>query len=209
MIERDWLCLELLKTRGWEARDRDDDVLRSGRRFVAWARKEDVLSSAEARALADAGREEPARLTDVLERTGELRALLHRIFSRVAEDRPPEPADLRALERTLEATDQRLSLVPDDTGTISWQWTDEGEPPLTEAAPGEIGVAASRRILGAVARSAADLLSSGELERVKVCDAHDCGWYFVDVSRNRSRRWCDMAGCGNRSKARRYRERHA
>ena len=75
--------------------------------------------------------------------------------------------------------------------------------------PDERMAAARARILGAISRSASDLLTSGELDRVKVCDAHDCGWFFVDVSRNKSRRWCDMAGCGNRDKARRYRERHA
>jgi predicted RNA-binding Zn ribbon-like protein len=43
-----------------------------------------------------------------------------------------------------------------------------------------------------------------ELGKVKKCADTDCGWLFLDMSRNRSRRWCDMKSCGNRAKARRY-----
>jgi predicted RNA-binding Zn ribbon-like protein len=44
--------------------------------------------------------------------------------------------------------------------------------------------------------------------RLKVCPADDCRWAFYDHSRNRSGTWCDMGDCGNRAKARAYRERH-
>jgi predicted RNA-binding Zn ribbon-like protein len=54
-----------------------------------------------------------------------------------------------------------------------------------------------------VARSAADLLVSSELERVRECAGEKCDWLFLDASRNQSRRWCDMAACGNRAKAQR------
>jgi predicted RNA-binding Zn ribbon-like protein len=54
-----------------------------------------------------------------------------------------------------------------------------------------------------VARSAADLLMSADLTRVRKCASEKCDWLFLDASRNRSRRWCDMAVCGNRAKARR------
>lgn len=43
--------------------------------------------------------------------------------------------------------------------------------------------------------------------RVKACPGTDCGWVFVDASRNSSRRWCDMAGCGNRAKTAAFRAR--
>jgi len=42
-------------------------------------------------------------------------------------------------------------------------------------------------------------------ERVRLCGNPHCRLIFVDVSRNRSRRWCDSAGCGNRDRVRRYR----
>jgi predicted RNA-binding Zn ribbon-like protein len=54
----------------------------------------------------------------------------------------------------------------------------------------------------ALAVSGLSLLSSGKLKRLKICP--NCGWLFLDRSRNSSRLWCDMAVCGNRTKARRH-----
>jgi len=49
----------------------------------------------------------------------------------------------------------------------------------------------------------------GGWARLKACTAEDCQWAFIDSSRNRSRTWCSMDVCGNRSKTRRYRSRRA
>ncbi|MFW6088609.1 MAG: CGNR zinc finger domain-containing protein [Gemmatimonadota bacterium] len=207
MIERDWLCLDLLKTRGWESRDRDDDVLDAPVRFLAWARRQDLLSPPEARRLRAAVGDDADWASGALAGAKELRELLHRVFGRVADEEVPDESDLRALEDYLAASGQSLTLGADAEGGIAWRWTDD-DVSLADAPSEDLGDALADRIIGAVARSAADLLTCGELERVKVCAADDCGWFFVDVSRNRSRRWCDMAGCGNRDKARRYRARH-
>jgi len=51
--------------------------------------------------------------------------------------------------------------------------------------------------------------ADGRWDRVKLCAAPDCRWAYVDGSRNRSRRWCDMAACGNRAKNRAWRARAA
>jgi len=205
MIERSWTSLDLLKTCGWESRDREDDVLDDPTRFLAWTRQQGILTPADTRALRDGGEIWPQELLDDVR---DLRQLLHRIFTDVAEDRMPRPDDLATLEEALGAAGERRSLAPTGDGELRWVWkTDVAAP--ADLPPDERMAAARARILGAISRSASDLLTSGELDRVKVCDAHDCGWFFVDVSRNKSRRWCDMAGCGNRDKARRYRERHA
>lgn len=63
-------------------------------------------------------------------------------------------------------------------------------------------------LLGSVAWSAIDLLAAGGFDRLKQCPGEDCGWLFFDNSKNNSRRWCDMATCGNRTKAKKHRERH-
>jgi predicted RNA-binding Zn ribbon-like protein len=53
------------------------------------------------------------------------------------------------------------------------------------------------------------LLVEGDLARVKACPgpANDCGWLFYDTSKNASRRWCSMEGCGSVAKMRHYRAR--
>jgi predicted RNA-binding Zn ribbon-like protein len=65
------------------------------------------------------------------------------------------------------------------------------------------GVRGSQVPLGAaVAWSALSLLAGTETRRLRICG--NCGWLFVDRSRNGSRIWCDMAVCGNRRKAQRH-----
>jgi predicted RNA-binding Zn ribbon-like protein len=54
----------------------------------------------------------------------------------------------------------------------------------------------------ATAHSVLKLIATPEPERMKICG--NCGWLFLDRSKNRSRAWCDMAVCGNRAKASRH-----
>ena len=56
-----------------------------------------------------------------------------------------------------------------------------------------------------VARAAGDLLASTDLRQVRCCPGRDCGWLFLDP--RGQRRWCTMAVCGNRAKARRHAQR--
>jgi predicted RNA-binding Zn ribbon-like protein len=48
---------------------------------------------------------------------------------------------------------------------------------------------------------------TGEWDRLKACSAEDCQWAFYDSSRNKTKMWCSMEVCGNRHKAKKYRER--
>jgi predicted RNA-binding Zn ribbon-like protein len=54
----------------------------------------------------------------------------------------------------------------------------------------------------------AEAMAEGTWSRLKACREHSCEWAFYDRSRNRSGVWCSMEGCGNRAKARAFRERH-
>jgi predicted RNA-binding Zn ribbon-like protein len=50
-------------------------------------------------------------------------------------------------------------------------------------------------------------MSDGTWGRMKACGNPDCRWAFYDATKNRSGRWCEMSSCGNRMKARAFRER--
>src|SRR5882762_2840311 len=54
--------------------------------------------------------------------------------------------------------------------------------------------------------SAVSLLTSAKMERLRRCGNSTCYWLFLDETRNHSRRWCEMASCGNVVKVRRHRE---
>jgi predicted RNA-binding Zn ribbon-like protein len=116
-----------------------------------------------------------------LERAIELREALYRIFMAVIADRRPETKDIAVLNRAL-AT-QKLTF----RGAAASFTSDDP--------------------LGDIARTAAELLTSQEIARVRACSGESCGWLFLDTSRNRSRQWCDMRDCGNIAKVRRFRER--
>lgn len=56
----------------------------------------------------------------------------------------------------------------------------------------------------AICRDATELLTSANLDRLRFCAAEDCGWVFLDTSKNNKRRWCSMSDCGNREKVSRF-----
>ncbi len=62
--------------------------------------------------------------------------------------------------------------------------------------------------LGFIAGSFAESLARGNPSRIKICKNKDCLWVFYDRSKNKSRKWCEGAACGNLMKVRRFRERH-
>ena len=63
------------------------------------------------------------------------------------------------------------------------------------------------RVLGEMLATVFRSMSDGSWQRMKACGNPDCRWAFYDASKNRSGRWCEMASCGNRMKARAFRER--
>lgn len=65
------------------------------------------------------------------------------------------------------------------------------------------------RVLGRLLAGVAAADVEGTWKRLKVCADDECAWAYYDVSRNVSRSWCSMKGCGNKAKARRHRQRRA
>lgn len=161
--------------------------------LLRWAREADFLSECDAKALRRIADQRPAAATTVFKRAVRLAEAIERIFSAVAESAQPPEDDLELLNAEVTDALRSRRLVAADAG-FEWDWS--GRQARLE------------RVLWPVAQSAAELLVSDELARVKTCDNHTCAWLFLDRSKNGRRRWCDMAVCGNRAKARRYRNRH-
>jgi hypothetical protein len=81
--------------------------------------------------------------------------------------------------------------------------------PVTVELTGGVPTLVAADVVGAVLAAAARLAVLDQWERVKVCPADDCRWAFYDRSRNHSRTWCSMQVCGNRVKARAWRDRRS
>lgn len=67
---------------------------------------------------------------------------------------------------------------------------------------------APENIVDFLALQVSDLCADADLTRLGRCGDADCGWFFLDTSRNSSRRWCDSGDCGNRARVRRFTRRH-
>ena len=79
-----------------------------------------------------------------------------------------------------------------------------GAPTLRADAAGDL----ARDIAAAAVTALLRAMARPSWPRFKACRGEDCRWVFLDGSRNTSRRWCDMANCGNRAKVATFRDRH-
>jgi predicted RNA-binding Zn ribbon-like protein len=106
----------------------------------------------------------------------------------------PEPGAVTEAEAVLRAVPVTLSLSEGVRGIAVRSSAREGSV---------------ENVLVTVARAYLSNQFSGMWPRIKVCAEPSCRWAFLDLSRNGSRRWCDMSGCGNRAKNRAWRGRQS
>ncbi len=180
------LCLDFANTVSNRATSEPIEHLRRYEDWLAWARQAGI----ESKNLERLARRRPKLAQAALKRAVTLRESLYAIFSAIAAKHAPPPPALAALNRALPAAMAHPRIVTGPAG-YELRWL-AGERALD--AP-----------LGPIVRSAAELLSAAaDLAKVRECAAAGCAWLFLDTSRNKQRRWCDMKVCGNRNKARRY-----
>jgi predicted RNA-binding Zn ribbon-like protein len=186
------LCLDFTNTSSGRGTALRLEHLQRFEHLVAWARHAGAIGEAEVAALTAAAERSPVAAERAVRAARRLRETLYAIFQAVAEGAvPPAPA-LAVLNGALRPSLAAAALAPAGRG-LAWHW------------PG--GIATPERLLWPVLRSAAELLTGTELERIKVCPGHACGWLFIDRTRNGRRRWCEMEVCGSRAKMQRYHRR--
>ncbi len=146
-----------------------------------------ILEAAGARRLERAAAEHGDEAAAVFAQALELRRALGRTFTAAAMGKPPAVSDLATLNATL------ADLAPNRqvaTGPKGFGWTWGGDD------------TALARVLWPVIQSAAELLISGDHDKVRQCADPSCALLFVD-RRSGLRRWCDPNTCGSRLKGRR------
>ncbi|MEI6170867.1 MAG: ABATE domain-containing protein [bacterium] len=183
------ICLDFANTVNHRRAEEYEEVLRDYEDLVVWSGHAGILTKRQTEALLRGASWKPAEAKRAYTRAIELREALYRTFSAWSRGCPVDPIDLDRLNAVLSTALGHLRLESRNGG-FAWAWHGVDE---------ELNLPA-----WIVARSAAELLSSDRLPSVHECAGDNCGWVFLDVSRNHSRRWCDMADCGNRAKARRH-----
>jgi predicted RNA-binding Zn ribbon-like protein len=186
------LSLDFANTVDWHASQHPVEFLTSYSELAAWSVHAGILIQEEGEHLRREAAARPVDAEAVLSRAISLREAIYRVFSAISHGLQPEESDLAVFNEELAGllAKSRLGWLGDGLG---WRWAGKE--------------CALDRMLWAVVWDAADLLTSGQLDRVGQCADHRCGWLFLDTSRNRSRRWCSMAYCGNRAKAKRHYQR--
>lgn len=184
------LALDFANTADWHASEAPTNYLTSYQDLVAWSQEAGVLSQVGAKKLRARAKLHGGKASRSLARALRLREIIYRIFSATASGQEPADVDLEWFNADLSKAMAHARIQRSD-GIFAWEW---------EASENEFD-----QMLWPVARAAADLLTSEKLNRVGECaDDRGCGYLFIDVSKNHSRRWCSMESCGNRAKARRF-----
>ena len=159
--------------------------------LVDWAQQQHVVSASAAERLQAQARKHPHQAALALTRARDLREALHALMAALDAGREPPPAVLETISAFVASAYAHGRLVPHD-GALQW----------VSSADDEVD-----RVAWEIARAAGRLVVSHRLGRVRPCAAGDCGWWFADDTKNRSRRRCDMKIGGNREKIRRFRKR--
>lgn len=182
------LCLDLANTLEGRATGRIEDRLSDYASLLAWGLQSGAIRPREAAELERLARREPGGARKALASARKAREAIFEVFRAEAEGRRAGREALATLEAALPAAYFRVELAREgDAYTPRWR-----------------GQAEMDRVLWPALRSALELLASPDLRLVRVCASETCVWLFMDRSRNRSRRWCDMKICGNRHKAREH-----
>ena len=186
-------ALDLVNTTDWTSRGPEQERLTDFDLLIKWAEGAGVLTSEGAGSFRARARARPQEATAVFRHALETREVLQRLFQSLASGETAKDA-LRAFNRLLGKALEGMRVLPvatrrrrDRGMQLGWESRDESLD----------------AVLWPVVWSAARLVTSEDVARIRVCDGPDCGWIYVDRSRNRLRRWCQMETCGTREKTRR------
>jgi len=176
------LALDFCNTAGEHLAERPDELLRDWESFLRWAAQVGLIEPESYCALL----RHPEPLRPIIR----LREAIYRVGRAIADRRRLSGRDLAFIR---EQANARWPEVGFRNNAVRWQ-----------PAPFH----ASQQLCAVLAGGALSLFCSPRAARVGICEGSLCGWLFLDESRGKRRRWCDMNDCGSRAKARRYYEKH-
>lgn len=177
------VCLDLINTIAWPGRENEHDWFDQWTNVIDWSVATALLHETDAHALRRRYSSAPDAVADAIEVIKHRRRILRDAVSPLVGGGKPSARSMREVNCLLATT---LPLRRIDPDTLEWTWA----PPTN-----------LEDITAPIILDAADLLTAADHTRLGRCP---CAWLFYDKSRNRSRRWCDMADCGSRDKSLRY-----
>ena len=186
---REDLCLAYANTLFWRGRDKPTETLHDFSDLLRWLEDTAGVSATDLGSIAQWSRAHPGKRPCLRRRC---RVCARRCIG-ASPRRPPPSARAQqdfAAPAACAAQAPARSGSPPAAGGYAWKIER-----LQPSAP---------HLLAPILWSAGDLLIKGARGNVRRCANAECLWLFIDASKNATRRWCDMASCGNRAKARRH-----
>lgn len=183
------LCLDFANTVDPRTGYHPHEYLTDYPDLVQWSQHTGIFTKEEGQSLLRKAVHYSTETAATFERAIALRETIYRVFAAIAQKTNPQEADLEALKDAFIEVMTHAQLTATDSG-FAWDWVKRED--------------AFDSMLWPVVRSAIELLTSDAVKRVKECPGvGDCGWLFLDTSKNGSRQWCSMESCGSRAKMRR------
>lgn len=166
------------------------DLLENAKDFVDWAQTAGLLEKSQAAEIIKRW----SRNTEAneLKEVWEFRRVLREMFKDLTRKKTVKPKIIEKINEILRRQSSFFEIAAAENNFEKRFHADYREP---------------RDLLAPIAESAADLLCYGNLDFVKKCENAPCMIYFYDTTKNHSRRWCSMAFCGNRAKAKLFYQR--
>lgn len=156
--------------------------------LLAWSEQAGTVPHATGKALREAADSAPRAARMAYRETIRARADLHVLFVALASGQRPAPPVIASLNRRSREAMAHLVLRP-----VGQQVGVDWDPVIRLDRP-----------LWPVLRAMLGLLTSANVDRLRLCANPECGWVFLDQSRTGNRRWCAMRECGSRAKAQSY-----
>ncbi len=183
------LCLDFTNTLDPRMGEHPREFLNTYSDLVAWSQHAGVLTQEQGNSLLQKAHNSSEEATEAFKNAILLRESLYSIFSALAARLEPHKSDMERVQHMFARAMTHAKLSHTQT-QFTWEW---------DKSQGRFDC-----MLWVIANSAIDVLTSEEWQHVKQCPGlNDCGWLFLDTSKNGSRQWCSMQECGSRAKMRR------
>jgi predicted RNA-binding Zn ribbon-like protein len=185
------LCFHFINTvNAWKGSAfREHDYLPDYGELIKWCEKVDILSEKTRKALSTFALKNEEAAHTALQKLRKIREMLYHFFSSIAANNglSMDPAILERFNKTLAAAISYLRFDISPEGIVNKVQEDAADL-LTP--------------LRIIMKSAYDILTTEDHAKIKECE--NCGWIFLDLTKNNKKRWCSPMTCGSIDKAKRY-----
>ena len=183
------MCLDFINTLDDRFSGEPKELLKSYLDLARFGEDTGILSDLQVDRLMTKSMQYPEEAQRTLQSAIEMREAMHGVFWALVQKQPVPRAAMMIMNGYVKDAAQHMNVVSRD-GHFEWQF---------DASDSDFDAP-----LWPIARSAADLLASGQVQFVRACASKTCEWLFLDESKNHRRRWCDMTKCGNRAKVKSF-----